>query len=197
MKKNKQLKNIPVKESAMDNLMDFKMKDKNIIILLGMFTLILFYKVLFSPPISPDFVSQFFPFTKYWKSFFASHGTLAFWLPNINAGTPNLDQGTFFPLFNIFTTYLFPSDLASGIGYMIIVFLTGVFSFIFFNSLKMNRFSAFLSSIIYMLSGSLISYFYPGHIGKPIVMALIPLTLFLINAGLKKRKWYYFFFTGL
>ena len=174
-----------------------QIKDRTVVFILGLISLILFWKVFFNPPISPDIISQYFPFLKFHKDFFLKHFSLPFWLPYANAGTPNLDQGVLFPLINILTIYIFPSELGPGIGYFFNIFLSGLFCFIFFNSLKINKSVSLLISIIFMMSGDMISYFYPGHVGKAFIIGLIPLSLFLINKGLEKQKWYYFFLAGI
>ena len=91
-----------------------QIKNQTVIFILGLISLILFWKVFFNPPISPDIISQYFPFSKFHKDYFLKHFTLPFWLPYVNAGSLILDQGVIFPLINILTIYIFPLDLGPG-----------------------------------------------------------------------------------
>ncbi len=188
MKKNRNKKITLLKS---DNL-----SAKKIFFLIFIPFIILFWKLFFSPPASGDFISQFYTFGNFNKQYFLSHFNLPFWNPFIGCGSPNLDMGFGYNILYLLFVYMFPLDLGVGIGYALIVLMGGIFAYIFFNSLKLNKYTAIIGSIIYMLSGDMVSYLYPGHLGKPIVMAFIPLILFFINRGLSKEKYYYFIFAG-
>ena len=109
---------------------------------------------------------------------------------------PNLDTGFGYNIFYLLFVYIFPLEYAAGIGYALITLLGGILAYIFFKSLKLNNWIALLSSIIFMISGDMVSYLYPGHLGKPLVLALLPLVWFFINKGFEKKKRYYFVFAG-
>ncbi len=177
-------------------LLDKRENKYNIIFLLISF-IILFGKLFFYPPASADFISQFYPFGTFNKEYFIHHFSLPFWNPFVCGGTPNLDTGFGYNIFYLLFVYLFPIEYGVGIGYALIVLMGGIFAYIFFKSLKIDNRIALISALIYMMSGDMVSYLYPGHIGKPLVMALIPIILFFINRGIEREKYWYFIFAGI
>lgn len=171
---------------------------KTAIILFFAIALSLFYKTLFWPAAGADIISQWYPFGKYRIEYFFNHFDIPLWHPYINGGVPELDVGFPFSFTHIITMSTFANlKTTFAIAYTIIIIFSGIFSFIFFRSLKMGNFAAFLTSLIYMLSGDMISYFYPGHLGKPLVMALIPLALYFLESGFKSKKLIYFPIIGI
>lgn len=158
--------------------------------------IILYGKLFVDPILSGDFISQFYTAGNFNKQYFLKHFNLPFWNPYLNAGTPNLDPGFSYNIFYLLFVYLFPLEFGTGIGYALITLLGGIFAYMFFSSLKLNKYTAIISSLVFMFAGNMVSYIYPGHIGKPLVLALLPLVWFFINRGLSKEKFYYFIFAG-
>ncbi len=171
---------------------------KTVILIFISVGIFLFFKAFFHPPLSPDTISQWYPFGRYRVEYFFRHFDLPLWRPYINGGTPELDAIFPFPMPYLLTLeFLGTLKTAPGISYTITIILAGIFCYIYLRSLKINNFASFLASLIYMLSGDMISYFYPGHLGKPMVMAFIPITLYLIDCGFRNKKFPFFFTSGV
>ena len=178
--------------------MNVSIKNRTVLIIFLIIILFLFYEALFKPPASPDTISQWYPFSKYRFEYFIKNFDIPLWHPYIQGGIPELDVMFPFPITHILNFSVFGIfKNALNISYIIITFLAGFFAFIYFKNLKVNNFSAFIASLIYLLSGDLITYFSVGHIGKPMVMAFIPLTLFLFEKGFEKGEILYFVLIGI
>jgi len=174
------------------------LKLKYVAAILSLIAIIIFFNAIFHPAISPDVVSQWYPISKYRVEYFEHNFNVPLWIPYINGGVPELDVGFPFSTTHLLTLgFLGTLKTAFGIAYLLTVILAGIFSFIYFKSLKLNDFASFLASLIYMMSGDMISLFYPGHLGKPFVMAIIPIVLYLINRGFEFKKLIYFPIAGV
>ncbi|MDD5067211.1 MAG: hypothetical protein PHF84_09210, partial [bacterium] len=156
----------------------------------------LFFPLLMKPGNSPDSISQAYPAYLYNKAELIQHGSIPFWYPYISGGTPYLEGFHFNHLFD-FLVYVFPVDLGIGYRYIFFVLLAGWLAYLFFQSLGFSRAISFIAGLVYMLSGDAVSYISPGHYGKIVNMAFLPLTLMFINYGFDKRKYVYFLFAGL
>jgi len=171
-------------------------KFKTGIIIFALLALVLFYRVFFLPASSADVISQGYPFGKYRINYFLKHFTLPLWFPYINGGVPELDVGLPFSISRVLTLLVFAfSPTYYGISYLITIILSGIFCFIYLKSKKIDDYAAFLASMIYMLSGGMISYFHPGHL-KASLMALFPLILYLTDRGFELKKMIYFPLAG-
>lgn len=179
------------------NSNEITLKFKTILFILSSIGIILFLKAIFYPSASADVISQWYPINKYRIQYFFSNLDLPLWNPYINGGVPELDVSFPFSISHILTLGIMaPLKTTFGISYLITIILGGIFCFQYLKSKKINDAAALIAAIIYMLSGDMISYFYPGHLGKPMVMALIPLTLYITDMGFKLKKTIFFPLAG-
>ncbi len=171
------------------------LNNKIVFILFTVIFVILYWDFFFYPAASADSISQFFPMGTFNKQFFIKHFSLPLWNPYINCGYPNLDYGFYYNIVFLFA-YILPIQFGVSICYAFITLLGGIFAYIFFKSLQLNKYTAFFSALLFMIAGNMVSYVYPGHLGKPLVMALIPLIFFFINKGIDTEKIYHFVLAG-
>jgi len=94
----------------------------------------------------------------------------------------------FYPTFLL--RMILPTDVAMTWGFIIHIFLAGLFTFGFLRALGYSFYGALVGGIAYMMSGQIASYVSPGHDGKLFVSALFPLALWILNRGIRHgRTW--------
>jgi hypothetical protein len=85
---------------------------------------------------------------------------------------------------------MLPTDVAMTWGFIIHVFLAGLFTFIFLRSLGLGFFGSLVGGLAYMMSGNVAGLVSPGHDGKLFISALLPMALFLVVRGVRDgRHW--------
>ncbi len=113
------------------------------------------------------------------------------WNPYLFGGMPYIDAmhgDIFYPTFLL--RMFLPTDVAMTWGFIIHLFLAGVFTFLFLRRIGISFAASILGALSYMLSGQIASLVSPGHDGKLFVSALLPLTLFLMHHGIRgARMW--------
>lgn len=117
------------------------------------------------------------------------NGELPFWNPYLFAGKPglaNLEYNMFYPLTILFI--LFPSDLVFGYYFMIHIFLTGYFTYLYVNEITKNKTSSLFASLSFMLSRYLINAIFQGHLTVITSITFIPLQLYLIEKIFKNPQ---------
>jgi hypothetical protein len=92
----------------------------------------------------------------------------------------------FYPTFLL--RMVLPTDVAMTWGFIIHVFLAGLFTFGFLRVLGYSFYGALVGGIAYMMSGQIASYVSPGHDGKLFVSALFPLALWILHRGIRQGK---------
>ena len=123
-------------------------------------------------------------------------GKVPLWNPFILGGTPLLatfQSAIFYPLNLIFTFF----NIGSAMTYSILLhlFLGGLFMFLFLRSLKLNRFSSFFGSLVFIFNNYIIGYLQWSVFIHTIIW--LPLALFLVNKIIEKKEWKYSLFLGL
>ncbi len=94
----------------------------------------------------------------------------------------------FYPTFLL--RMVLPTDVAMTWGFMIHVFLAGLFTYIFMRRARFGFAAALIGGVAYMMSGHIATYVNPGHDGKLFVAALFPLLLWAIVAWVRDgRMW--------
>ena len=94
----------------------------------------------------------------------------------------------FYPTFLL--RMILPTDVAMTWGFIIHVFLAGLFTYVFLRSLGLGFFGALVGGLAYMMSGNVAGLVSPGHDGKLFVSALLPLSLFFVVRGVRDgRQW--------
>jgi hypothetical protein len=113
------------------------------------------------------------------------------WNPYLFGGMPYvaaMHGDIFYPTFLL--RMVLPTDVAMTWGFIIHVFLAGLFTYIFLRSLGLGFFGSLVGGLAYMMSGNIAGLVSPGHDGKVFVSTLLPMALFLIVRGVRDgRSW--------
>jgi membrane protein YfhO len=108
-------------------------------------------------------------------------GQIPQWNPYLYAGLPYvaaMHGDIFYP--TLLLRWLLPVDVAMTWGFIVHVFLAGVFSFAFLRAWGFSFFPSLIGGAAYMLGGNVAGLVSPGHDGKLFVSAMLPLALLLI-----------------
>jgi hypothetical protein len=89
----------------------------------------------------------------------------------------------FYPTFLL--RMVVPTDVAMTWGFMIHVFLAGVFTYCFLRAAGLTFYAALVGGAAYLLSGQVASFVSPGHDGKLFVSALLPVALWMLVRGVR------------
>jgi hypothetical protein len=113
------------------------------------------------------------------------------WNPYLQGGMPYIAAmhgDIYYPTFLL--RMLLPTDVAMTWGFVVHLFLAGIFTIGFLRSTGFGLLPAAVGGVGYMLSGQLASFPSPGHDGKLFVSAMLPLTLWMLVLGLRDgRRW--------
>ena len=113
------------------------------------------------------------------------------WNPYLFGGMPYvaaMHGDIFYPTFLL--RMILPTDMAMTWGFIIHVFLAGLFTYVFLRSLGLGFFGSLIGGLAYMMSGNVAGLVSPGHDGKLFISALLPLALFLVVRGVRDgRHW--------
>jgi hypothetical protein len=109
------------------------------------------------------------------------------WNPFLHAGMPYvaaMHGDIFYPTFLL--RLLMPTDVAMTWGFVIHVFLAGLFTFCFLRSMGIGFFGALLGGLVYLMSGPVAGLVSPGHDGKLFVQTMLPLSLWMLGLGIRR-----------
>ena len=113
------------------------------------------------------------------------------WNPYLFGGMPYvaaMHGDIFYPTFLL--RMILPTDVAMTWGFIIHVYLAGMFGFIFLRSLGLGYYGALIGGLAYMMSGNVAGLVSPGHDGKLFISALLPLAMFFVVRGVRDgRPW--------
>ena len=128
-------------------------------------------------------------FREFGASILKATGHFPLWNPYLFGGMPYIAAmhgDIFYPTFLL--RLVLPTDVAMTWGFIIHVFLAGLFTYGFLRALGYGFYGALIGGIAYMMSGQVASYVSPGHDGKLFVSALFPLTLWILHRGIRQGK---------
>jgi hypothetical protein len=118
-------------------------------------------------------------------------GHFPLWNPYLFGGLPYvaaMHGDIFYPTFLL--RMMLPTDIAMTWGFIIHLFLAGLFTFRFLRASGWGFYGSVFGGIAYMMSGQLASLVSPGHDGKLFVNALFPLALWMLLRGIRDgRTW--------
>jgi hypothetical protein len=144
-----------------------------------------------------DIASSFFAYR--WFGFRnLGQGILPLWNPYIASGVPfmaGMESALFYPLNLIYL--ILPIHLAINYGIILHLFLSGVFFYSFIRYLHIDRFAAFVASVVYMFSATGVCHIYAGHLTVLSVSAWIPLLFLFTEKYFRENKFLYIFLTSL
>ena len=116
-------------------------------------------------------------------------GHFPLWNPYLFGGMPYvaaMHGDIFYPTFLL--RMIMPTDVAMTWGFIIHIFLSGLFTYGFLRVLGYSFYGALAGGIAYMMSGQIASSVSPGHDGKLFVSALFPLALWMLYIGFRQAK---------
>lgn len=139
-------------------------------------------------PDSDQYIAGY-AFREFAASTLRTTGHFPLWNPYLFGGMPYIAAmhgDIFYPTFLL--RMIMPTDVAMTWGFVIHVFLSGLFTYGFLRALGYSFYGALVGGIAYMMSGQIASYVSPGHDGKLFVSALFPLALWMLYLGFRKGK---------
>jgi hypothetical protein len=187
------------RQSAWDRLFDSPYYFLYYCAAIGILTVILFSKFIFSDMMlfgSDTLLAGVF-FREFFVEYFKAHGAVPPWNPFIFGGLPFVDAfhgDIFYPISFAFKM-VFPLFRALGWVLVFHVFLAGVAMYLCVRAFKLGRLAASIAGIFYMFAPYLVSLVAPGHDGKMFVTALFPFAMMFLERGMEKRT--YLDFVGL
>jgi hypothetical protein len=144
-------------------------------------------KFLVSPH-SDQYIAGY-AFREFAASTLRAAGHFPLWNPYLFGGMPYIAAmhgDIFYPTFLL--RMVMPTDVAMTWGFIIHVFLSGLFTFGFLRAIGYSFYGSLVGGIAYMMSGQIASYVSPGHDGKLFVSALFPLALWALYRGIREGK---------
>src|SRR5688572_3658938 len=108
------------------------------------------------------------------------------WNPYLFGGMPYIAAmhgDIFYPTFLL--RLVLPTDVAMTWGFIIHLFLAGIFTFGFLRATGYSFAGSLAGGLAYMMGGQIASYVSPGHDGKLFVSALLPLALWMLYRGIR------------
>jgi hypothetical protein len=130
-----------------------------------------------------------YAFREFAASTLRATGHFPLWNPYLFGGMPYIAAmhgDIFYPTFLL--RMVMPTDVAMTWGFIIHIFLSGLFTFGFLRAIGYSFYGSLIGGIAYMMSGQIASYVSPGHDGKLFVSALFPLALWILYRGIRGGK---------
>ncbi len=146
-----------------------------------------------------DQVTAGLPFRGWGAEWWRRLGHVPLWNPEIFGGMPYVGAlGTGDVLYpTAFLRLLMPTATVINIGFFVHYVLAGLFMYLLLRRLQVSWSGAVVAGLAYQLSGLVASYAQPGHDGKLVVTALLPLVLLGLVAGMRDRRWWGYGVTAL
>ena len=139
-----------------------------------------------------DQLSAGVPFRGWGAEWWRRLGHVPLWNPEIFGGMPYVGAlGTGDVLYPtaVVLRLLLPTSTATNIGFFIHYVLAGLFTYLLLRRLRVSWSGSVVAGVAYQLSGIMASYVQPGHDGKLVVSALMPLVLLGLVMGMRDRRW--------
>ena len=176
-----------------------------------LFTIILFWRFVFSSSADMIVSSDTVQAGIFWRTYVTDHfRQIGAWLPlnppvwnpYIFGGLPPVDafHGDIFYLPTFIIKELFGPDKiyrAFGWGMILHVYLAGQFAYLCARGFGLSRLASAFAGASFMFSGYLVSLVAPGHDGKMYVTALFPLAFHFLNRGMTTTQLKYFLGLGI
>jgi len=127
-----------------------------------------------------------YAFREFAASTLKATGGFPLWNPYLFGGMPYIAAmhgDIFYPTFLL--RMVLPTDVAMTWGFIIHLFLAGIFTFGFLKAIGFGFPGALAGGLAYMMGGQIASYVSPGHDGKLFVSALFPLALWMLHRGIR------------
>ena len=142
-----------------------------------------------------DIAKYYYP-TKFFSTESIQNGQIPFWNPYLFCGTPflaTLQHGLFYPLG--FLYYLLPFNIGFKYFFIIHFFLAGLFLYLLMRKLDLGIYSSSIGSIIFVLSGYLISL--TNLLTSLSAVIWVPLVFLFFIEAIKKKSYFFSILVGL
>lgn len=129
------------------------------------------------------------PFRQFWADEVHRTGSIPLWNPYMFGGLPfvgAMHGDMFYP--TSFARLILRADQALNFTFFVHLLAAGVFSYGFLRTLRTTWTAALVGGLAYQLSGIVAAQVSPGHDGKMIVSALLPLLLTGLLLGIRQRR---------
>src|SRR6266513_4285833 len=139
-------------------------------------------------PHSDQYIAGY-AFREFSASMLRATGHFPLWNPYLFGGMPYIAAmhgDIFYPTFLL--RMVMPTDVAMTWGFVIHIFLAGLFTYVFLRGLGYGFYGALVGGLAYMMSGQIASSVSPGHDGKLFVSTLFPLALWMLHKGIREGK---------
>ncbi|HXG71049.1 MAG TPA: YfhO family protein [Gemmatimonadaceae bacterium] len=136
-------------------------------------------------PHSDQYIAGY-AFREFAASTLRSAGHFPLWNPYLFGGMPYvaaMHGDIFYPTFLL--RMVLPTDVAMTWGFIIHLFLAGLFTFGFLRAIGYGFAGSLIGGLAYLMGGQIASYVSPGHDGKLFVSALFPLALWVLHRGVR------------
>ncbi len=141
-------------------------------------------------PRSDQFIAGY-AFREFAAATLRDTGGFPLWNPYLFGGMPYvaaMHGDIFYP--TAFLRMLVGTDVGMTWGFIIHVYLAGLFTFLLLRSFGLGFFGSLVGGLAYMMSGNVAGLVSPGHDGKLFISALLPLALFFVVRGVRDgRQW--------
>jgi hypothetical protein len=146
-----------------------------------------------------DQVTAGLPFRGWGAEWWRRLGHVPLWNPEIFGGMPYVGAlGTGDVLYpTAFLRLIMPTATVINIGFFVHYILAGLFMYLLLRRLQVSWSGSVVGGLAYQLSGLVASYVQPGHDGKLVVTALLPLVLLGLVAGMRDRRLWGYSVTAL
>jgi hypothetical protein len=143
-------------------------------------------------PRSDQYIAGY-AFREFAASVLRETGQFPLWNPYLFGGLPYvaaMHGDIFYPTFLL--RLVLPTDVAMTWGFVIHLFLAGLFTFVFLRALGLGFAAAIIGGLAYMLGGNIAGLASPGHDGKLFISALLPLTLLMLLHAVRGGRFWAF-----
>ena len=126
-----------------------------------------------------------------------AQGILPLWNPYVFSGTPfvaGMQSALFYPLNFIYL--ILPTHLAINYSIILQLFLSGVFFYYFIRYFGVERFPAFISSLVYMFAATQVCHIYAGHLAVLSTIIWIPLLFLFLEKYFREDKFLHIILAG-
>lgn len=155
--------------------------------------LIFFFRIIFNPSLTlfplQDVVTIFFQEKELYKNTINTYTSIPLWNPYVFSGSPflgNASSSMFYPLNLLFL--IFPIHNAFGYLFIANSIIIGLFTYLFAKTIKLSKFSAFISGLTIMFSGPMMTKIFPGHLINLDAFIWFPLILLLYEQAIIKKR---------
>ncbi len=182
----------------MKNFEKFFASNKNVIFIYSVLSLIYFFNPLLTGKLlaGSDFLAGIYV-SKKWLVSWLKKFYFPLWFPYERLGYGTLEAFWM----DIFTPtgalrLILPAHVQFIFGFFFYTVLAGFGTYLFLKELKLNSLSSFIGGIFYAFSGILITNTSAGHLNRLISASLMPLVLYFLYSGIKRKSLFYFIFAG-